>query len=587
MGVSISLEVRGAQQRYRGHSMFLDMFSSDGRSSTVTSSNFFKTGSNSNTSLNMPHIKEATSSSHEKADSSDGFLPLNYQLKTMCLAKKAVQMPNKGEHGFLLFCGLGARKWEVEMNCNSLTFKQAILNIYPRLRSVIGYNLYTVAKDKKTFEKIPEKVNTPKRIRSYLGSHFTGCLIIVPVSDIVLMEEKREHLRQIDMDQVGGSLQAQTGQPPPTSPTDLTRHRSLCLICGKIEKTPGTGSFYKIMEDVFDNYGSGSRETIVKKLTEILGFSFETSKRKFLASLEICKKCLRTCMDIVRLEEQVKKSKEEMISNFFTTTSKYNKSHGSQTEEPKINNHPGPYSIPQVVNGNPPFLVQPTAFLNPHAHKNLQYGNGYVQFLQPAVRRLGEENTLEVICPTSGVGSDYTPSEVGSSSFAQGKPRDDLNDEGSSCYSPKQFDTQSYASTFSFRSSSSIRSKAEIKSYDGPICVESDIKEMEDQEEKEKVEVPKCESNDTSPFSPTSPRSTTSRKSESLASSPGPDDKEEMEERMKPCKKRKIVQEPEQEQDVDEKAPNEKIRKKEDESNDSTVYQEQIDPSTSGSDNST
>ena len=153
----------------------------------------------------MPHIKEATSSSHEKADSSDGFLPLNYQLKTMCLAKKAVQMPNKGElydltcggqvligllleeHGFLLFCGLGARKWEVEMNCNSLTFKQAILNIYPRLRSVIGYNLYTVAKDKKTFERIPEKVNTPKRIRSYLGSHFTGCLIIVPVSDIVLV----------------------------------------------------------------------------------------------------------------------------------------------------------------------------------------------------------------------------------------------------------------------------------------------------------------------------------------------------------------------------------------------------------------
>ena len=73
------------------------------------------------------------------------------------------------------------------MNCNSLTFKQAILNIYPRLRSVIGYNLYTVAKDKKTFEKIPEKVNTPKRIRSYLGSHFTGCMIIVPVSDIVLV----------------------------------------------------------------------------------------------------------------------------------------------------------------------------------------------------------------------------------------------------------------------------------------------------------------------------------------------------------------------------------------------------------------
>ena len=395
------------------------------------------------------------------------------------------------------------------------------------------------------------------------------------------MEEKREHLRQIDMEQVEGVGHSQTSHLLPGSPTDLSRQRSLCLICGKIEKTPGTGSFYKIMEETIDNYGTGSRETIVKKLTEILGFSFETSKRKFLASLEICKKCLRTCMDIARLEDQVKKSKEEMISNFFTTTSKYNKSHGAQTEEPK--SHSAPYSIPQVVSGNQPYLLQPMAFLNPHAHKNLQYGNGYVQFLQPTVRRMGEQNTLEVVCPPGPGGSDYAPSEVGSST-APSKSRDDINDEGSSCCSPKQFDTQSYASTFSFRSSSSVRSKAEIKSYDEPICVESDNKDTEDQELKEKLEVPKCESNDTSPFSPTSPRSTTSRKSESLASSPGPDDKEEMEERMKPCKKRKIVQEPEPEQEVEEKATDEKIAKKEDESNDSTVYQEQIDPSTSGSD---
>ena len=118
---------------------------------------------------------------------SDTSLPQTYQMKTMCLAKKAVQMPSKEEHGFLLFCGLGARKWEVDMNCNSLTFKQAILNIYPRLRSVIGYNLYTVSRDKKQFERIPERANTPKRIRSYLGPAFTGCLIIVPVSDIVLV----------------------------------------------------------------------------------------------------------------------------------------------------------------------------------------------------------------------------------------------------------------------------------------------------------------------------------------------------------------------------------------------------------------
>jgi len=541
----------------------------------------------------MPHIKETTSKSQERPDTSGDHLPLNYQLKTMCLAKKTVQMPNKEEHGFLLFCGLGARKWEVEMNCNSLTFKQAILNIYPRLRSVIGYNLYTVAKDKKTFEKIPEKVNTPKRIRSYLGSHFTGCMIIVPVSDIVLMEEKREHLRQIDMVQVSGSDGLQTVQQAQlaqlaTTETDNNRHRSLCLICGKIEKTSGTGTFYKILEETIDNYGTGSRETIVKKLTEILGFSFETSKRKFLASLEICKKCLRTCLDIARLEEQLKKSKEEMISNFFTTTSKYNKSHGgSQTEDPKLSGHSSPACpLPQVVNGNQhhPFLVQPMAFLNPQAHKNLQYGNGFVQFLQPTMRRVpvGDQTAMEVIC---GGGSDYTPSEMGPSGFTQSKHREDLIDEGSSCCSPKPFDTQSYASTFSFKSCSSIRSKAEIKSYE-PTRIEDERKETEVQHDKEKlVDLHKCESNDTSPFSQTSPRSTTSSKSESLASSPSPDDKDEMEERMKPWKKRKIVQDPDL--DFDQKGPEEKIAKKEEENTentDSQVYQEQLDPGTSGSD---
>ena len=44
----------------------------------------------------MPHIKEVTSKSHERPDTSEDYLPRNYQLKTMCLAKKTVQMPNKG-----------------------------------------------------------------------------------------------------------------------------------------------------------------------------------------------------------------------------------------------------------------------------------------------------------------------------------------------------------------------------------------------------------------------------------------------------------------------------------------------------------
>merc|ERR1719443_1451879 len=84
---------------------------------------------------------ENMNSSEAGSDSmSETSLPQTYQLKTMCLAKKTAQMPTKEEHGFLLFCGLGARKWEVDMNCNSLTFKQAILNIYPRLRSIL--NIY-------------------------------------------------------------------------------------------------------------------------------------------------------------------------------------------------------------------------------------------------------------------------------------------------------------------------------------------------------------------------------------------------------------------------------------------------------------
>jgi len=204
-----------------------------------------------------PHIKTVPSKYESQTSYSTDVTPSqeespppqNYQLKTMCLAKKSVQMPTKEEHGFLLFCGLGARKWQCAIDCNSLTFKQAILNIYPRLRSVIGYNLWTLTKDKKTFERIPEKVNTPRRMRAYLGTHFTGCLIIVPVSDIVLMEEKREHLRQIDIKQVKDVNGMSSSLSSSVNVESEMRTRSLCLICGKIEKTAGTGSFHKIMEE--------------------------------------------------------------------------------------------------------------------------------------------------------------------------------------------------------------------------------------------------------------------------------------------------------------------------------------------------
>ena len=381
------------------------------------------------------------------------------------------------------------------------------------------------------------------------------------------MEEKREHLRQIDV------RQTQAPVRPAPAPEPDTRHRSLCLICGKSEKTPGTGSFYRIMEETIECYG-GRGETIVKKLTDILGFNFE-AKKKFLASVEICKKCLRTTTEVVRMEEQLKKNKEELVSNFFTTTSKYkNKNQGSQNETdckltepvpgpPTPNGH-GPYpgfppaqGFPQMMTNSGNFLVQPMAFMNQHKH--LQYGNGIVQFYQPqpypTIRHTGglEKNHDDIGEKASGksggsVASEATPSEIGSYSYVSmspPRPKRDLDEDSNmSVCSPRPFDTQSYASTFSFRSCSSYRSKAEIKSYDEPISLEipkEDRDNMEVESDKRKRE-----SNDTSPRSQTSPVSTSSPKPESLESnSPGPDiDAEQREiDRKKPWKKRKLVQE--------------------------------------------
>ena len=392
------------------------------------------------------------------------------------------------------------------------------------------------------------------------------------------MEEKREHLRQIDV--------RRTQAPVRPAPVPDTRHRSLCLICGKSEKTPGTGSFYRIMEETIECYG-GRGETIVKKLTDILGFNFE-AKRKFLASVEICKKCLRTTTEVVRMEEQVKKNKEELVSNFFTTTSKYkNKTQGSQSEAdcklaepaPALANGHGPFpGYSGAGNGFPPaqgyppmmansgnFLVQPMAFMNQHKH--LQYGNGIVQFYQPqpypTIRHTNgrDKNHDDIGEKTNGeangsVASEATPSELGSSSYISMSPprpkRDrDIDEDSnrSSVCSPRPFDdTQSYLSSFSFKSCSSYKSKAEIKSYDEPMSLEID-KEDRDKLEAE-CDKHKRESNDTSPRSLTSPVSTSSPKPESLESnstsnSPGPDnDKEQREmDRKKPWKKRKLVQE--------------------------------------------
>merc|ERR1719346_359500 len=109
-----------------------------------------------------------------------------YPIKTLCFSKKSLTMPTKEEYSILLTCGLGARKWQVSLDFDEEAFQSAIYKIYPRLTSVSSYTLWNIKKDK-TFEKLPAKVNTPSRIRAYLGNQFSGCLLIMPSEEIQLV----------------------------------------------------------------------------------------------------------------------------------------------------------------------------------------------------------------------------------------------------------------------------------------------------------------------------------------------------------------------------------------------------------------
>merc|ERR1711936_335496 len=114
-------------------------------------------------------------------------------MKTLCLAKKSAALPGKADYANLLTSGLGARKWVASLDFDADSFKAAIVNIYPRLSSVPSYTLWNVKPDK-TFEKLPSTVNTPKRIKAYLGSSFTGSLIIMPSEEISLGPVKVPHM---------------------------------------------------------------------------------------------------------------------------------------------------------------------------------------------------------------------------------------------------------------------------------------------------------------------------------------------------------------------------------------------------------
>jgi len=295
--------------------------------------------------------------------------------------------------------------------------------------------------------------------------------VIVPVSDIVLMEERREHLRQMDIEdskppghtQLPGLFQKQEVSKVFMPQEEPAARRSLCLICGRIEKTPGTGVFHKIMEEPMPGATDRS-QVIAKKLTDILGFNFEQSRKKFIASNEICRKCLRAVCDLVRKEEEVKATKEDLVTSFFSTTSKFNKNQMAlgMAEDATCPEYQHPFHQKP--------LPLPMAFLS-QADFPASQGSSSAPGSPPERKQNSAYNRL---------GSD-TSSDVASSSFLSVSPpvggyppeTDSTNSRASPSHLARDFDARSYASTFSLHSTGSslnipsqLRSKGQIKSYE-------------------------------------------------------------------------------------------------------------------------
>lgn len=303
-----------------------------------------------------------------------------YLMKTLCLAKKSQTLPGKADYANLLTSGLGARKWVASLDFDAESFKGAIVNIYPRLSSVPSYTLWNVKPDK-SFEKLPLTVNTPQRIKSYLGTSFTGSLIIMPSEEINLGPVKvpvitssgnshprsgSSHIRSStnsmrsafssksepassgyesyqesnhgSRSEVGPSSYYTTHQSSVHSSsksshnqphhvkqeagTNGQRHRQICLICGRLAKQAGSTSFYDINNGTSFTTSDGYI-SIAKKLRGM--FHLELPKSKLVPCDQICRKCFRAMNEIHFLETQLKKSKEDMMSNLFSTVAKISK----------------------------------------------------------------------------------------------------------------------------------------------------------------------------------------------------------------------------------------------------------------------
>ena len=100
------------------------------------------------------------------------------------------------------------------------------------------------------------------------------------------------------------------------------RHRQICLICGRLAKQAGSTSFYDINNGTSFTTSDGYM-SIARKLRSM--FHLELPKSKLVPCDQICRKCFRAMNEIHFLETQLNKSKEEMMTNLFSTVAKISK----------------------------------------------------------------------------------------------------------------------------------------------------------------------------------------------------------------------------------------------------------------------
>jgi len=242
----------------------------------------------------------------EAKDEEDEFV----EMKTLCIDKKSVKMPSNEEHKFLKFCGLGLKSWQCPIDYSQANFRSAIISIYPRMASVIGFTVWTLTENMKILERIPDEKTTPQQLVEFQKLHNTDILIIVPSTNIFLMEEKREYLSKIDSEKTG---------PVPDSLPSFILERPHCIVCGTKENPGAASDFYRINKDQMPQWNK--KQTIREKLEEILGVDFAHGPN---LSDRMCPKCFKYTSWIDKKEEQLKRSRSLLTNAFHVTNSKLN-----------------------------------------------------------------------------------------------------------------------------------------------------------------------------------------------------------------------------------------------------------------------